>query len=69
MSAGNGHPESTSYERKFADLIRLLAESKEEVVIVHHPQVLGDTFDELVESLNRLADSGKHLTIVPRKDR
>lgn len=68
MSAGNGNRESVSYERKFSDFIRLLAES-EEVVVIHHPEVLGDTYEELVESLNRLADSGKHLTIVPRGER
>ena len=57
------------YVKKFADFIRLLAETNEELIVVHHPEVLGDTYDELVESLNRLADAGKHLAVVPRKDR
>lgn len=69
MSAGNGNRESVSYERKFSDFIRLLAESKESVVVIHHPQVLGDTYEELVESLNRLANSGKQLAIVPKGER
>ena len=55
-----------SYEFKF---IRLLTDSTEEVVMIHHPEVIGDTYDELVESLNRLADAGKKLMIVPREER
>jgi hypothetical protein len=60
---------SAPYEQKFADFVRLLAETKEDVVLVHHPQVLGDTYEEIVESLNRLADAEKKLVVVPRKDR
>lgn len=57
------------YEQKFADFLFLIRTTPEEVVIVHHPEVLGDTHDELVESLNRLADAGKKLAIVPRHER
>lgn len=57
------------YEQKFADFIRLLAETKEELVLIHHPRVTGDNYDKIVESLNRLADAGKHLAIVPKKER
>ena len=57
------------YEQKFADFIRMLAETKDDVILIHHPQVIGDSYDELVESLNRLADAGKQLTIIPRKER
>lgn len=57
------------YERKFADFIRMLAETKEQLIVIHHPQVIGDTYEEIVESLNRLADAEKHLAIVPRKGR
>jgi len=57
------------YEQKFADLIFLLASSKEQVVVIHHPQVLGDNYEEIIESLNRLSAAGKHLAIVPTKDR
>ena len=32
------------YEFKFADFIRLLAETKEELVVIHHPEVIGDTY-------------------------
>lgn len=60
---------ATSYERKFADFISMLAETIDETIVVHHPQVLGDDYDDLVESLNRLANAGKKLIIVPRKER
>ena len=42
---------------------------KLDVVLIHHPEVLGDNFDELVESLNRLADAKLSLTIIPRVER
>jgi hypothetical protein len=58
-----------TYEQKFADLLFLLANSKEQLVMIHHPQVLGDNYEEIVESLNRLSVAGKHLAIVPPKDR
>ena len=57
------------YEQKFADFLTLIRSSQEAVVIVHHPQVLGDSYDELVESLNRLADARKQLVIVPTRER
>ncbi len=56
------------YEVKFAEFIKMLSDPGE-AVIVHHPEVLGDDYDEIVESLNRLADAGKMLSIVPRKER
>ncbi len=58
-----------SYERKFAEFLHLLHVTREEVILIHHPEVLGDSYEELVESLNRLADSGKRLVIVPRRER
>jgi len=57
------------YEQKFSDYIKMLSEVKEELIVVHHPEVLGDTYEELVESLNRLADAKKMLSIVPREER
>lgn len=60
---------ASPYEQKFADFIRMLAETTEEVVLIHHPQVIGDNHDEIVESLNRLADAKKQLVIVPRSER
>lgn len=59
----------STYEQKFADFIFLLADSKEQLVMIHHPQVLGDNYEEIVESLNRLSVAGKHLAIVPPKER
>lgn len=60
---------ASPYEQKFADFIRMLAETKEDVVLIHHPEVIGDTYEEIVESLNRLADAKKQLVIVPRGER
>lgn len=62
-------PSPTSYERKFSEFLYLIRTTAEDIVLIHHPQVLGDTYEELVESLNRLADAGKKLVIVPRHDR
>jgi len=57
------------YDRKYADFIKMLAETIDETIVVHHPEVIGDNYEEIVESLNRLADAGKKLIVVPRKER
>ena len=59
------------YEKKFADFIRLCSDAKAngvKEVLVGYPWVLGDTYDELIESLSRLADAGLTLHIGARKD-
>jgi DNA invertase Pin-like site-specific DNA recombinase len=62
----------SNYDVKFADFLRLCADAKKgklDVVVVHSPDVLGDDYGELVESLNRLADANLSLRIVPRAER
>lgn len=61
-----------TYEEKFASFIRLCQETKSSginVVTINHPETLGDTYKELVESLNRLSESGLFLAIVPLTER
>ena len=60
------------YETKFADFLRMCEQAKKgklDVVMVPDPQTLGDNYDELVESLNRLADAKLGLRILPRSER
>ena len=43
---------------KFSDLIRLCKETqKGGVVLIGTPHALGDTYEEIIESLNRIADA------------
>ena len=59
------------YEKKFADFIKLIAESKAsgvKEVLVAYPWVLGDNYAELIESLARLADAGLSLHVGASKD-
>jgi hypothetical protein len=59
------------YEKKFADFIKLCADSKAKgmsEIVVGYPWVLGDNYEELVESLSRLADAGLSLHIASRKN-
>jgi hypothetical protein len=59
------------YEKKFADFIRLCSEAKSKgtaQIIIGYPWALGDTYEELIESLSRLADAGLTLHIGARKD-
>ena len=59
------------YEKKFADFIRLCSDAKANgaaQVVIGYPWVLGDTYEELIESLSRLADAGLTLHIGARKD-
>ncbi len=71
MSDSNGSSsDPPAYEEKFADFIKLCATTdKDAVVMVAMPEALGDTYDEMVESLNRLADAELRLVIVPRSQR
>jgi hypothetical protein len=58
-----------SYETKFADFMKMCDDAAKErvsVVIVPTPAVLGDTYEEIIESLSRLADANLSLRIVGR---
>jgi hypothetical protein len=58
------------YEQKFKEFIRACAELPSGgVLVIHHPEVIGDDYDEIVESLNRLADAELLLSVVPRAGR
>lgn len=59
-------------KQKFSDLDRMIRETKEkgvQAVMIHHPEVLGDNYAELVTNLNKLADAELALVIVPQSDR
>ena len=65
------HSTPLGYEMKFADFIRMCAELKAKGVTqmgVAYPLALGDTYEELIESLSRVADAGLSLHIVAPKD-
>ncbi|MGH7952983.1 MAG: hypothetical protein ACREFE_13855 [Limisphaerales bacterium] len=60
-----------NYEKKFADFIRLCSDAKANgtsQVTVAYPWVIGDNYEEIIESLSRLADAGLSLQIAARKD-
>ena len=49
------------YEQKFQNFIKLIAKGKADnvsVLLVSAPWVIGDTYEEMIESLGRLADAG-----------
>jgi len=59
-------------QEKYSVLDRLCREAKEKGVgsiLIHHPGVLGDNFEELVQNLNKLAKAGLSLRIVPPAER
>lgn len=65
------HKTPANYEKKFADFIRLCAEAKANginEVVVAYPWVLGDNYEEIIESLSRLTDAGLTLRITASKD-
>lgn len=60
------------YEEKFREFIKLIAEARRqgaETVVIQRPEVLGETHEEIVESLNRLSAAGLTLTVVPPSER
>ena len=61
----------SGYEKKFADFIRLCSEAKAKgatQVTVAFPWVLGDTYEEVIENLARLADARLLLQIAAREN-
>jgi hypothetical protein len=63
-----GH-DTTPYEKKFEGFIRLCAEAEAagvKEVVVTYPWVLADDYQEIVESLSRLADAGLALRVEAR---
>ena len=61
----------SDYEKKFAGFIRLCTEAKANgvsQVMIAYPWVIGDNYEEVMESLSRLADAGLSLNIGARKD-
>jgi hypothetical protein len=63
------HETPWDYEHKFADFIKLCEEAKSRRighVIIAKPLEIGDTYEEVMESLSRLADAGLALHIARR---
>ena len=61
--------QNASYEEKFADLIKAISENKAapaQQLLIREPWVIGDTYEELIESLSRLAGTKLTLAIVRR---
>jgi hypothetical protein len=57
---------SVRYEEKFAEFLRQCKRVKEQgaiTVIVRYPETLGDTYEEVVESLSRVAELGLQLVV------
>ena len=60
---------SSNYDEKFASFIEMIEQAKKEnaqMVVIANPQVLGDSYEELIESLSRLAEAGLGLQIAGR---
>lgn len=59
----------SNYETKFASFIEMCRQAKQNKipnVIIAHPQVLGDNYEEIVESLTRLTEAKLTLQITSR---
>jgi len=68
MDRSNNNPPE-GYVKKFSDFIEMCENARQDnipQVIIHHPSVLGDTYEEVIESLSRLADAGLSLRITSR---
>lgn len=68
MNQSNTNP-SLDYEEKFAGFIEMCSNAKQDNkpnVIIAHPRVLGDTYEEIIESLSRLVEAKLSLYITSR---
>ena len=62
--------QAAPYEQKFDGLIRAIAQnkgSKIRFLLISEPWVIGDTYEEVIESLSRLAGSDLALLVIQRK--
>lgn len=60
----------SDHAEKFKELLNLIATTKSgNVMVVDHPGVLGDTYEELIVNLDALAEAGLRLRIVPPSGR
>lgn len=58
-----------NYETKFAEFIRLCEKTNPgDAIVVPDPYTLGDTYEEVIESLFRLTDSEVHLRVMPSRE-
>ncbi|MHC4248967.1 MAG: hypothetical protein ACYS9X_07560 [Planctomycetota bacterium] len=60
------------YGKKFADFIRMCGEAKSsgvDVVVISHPHVIGDDYEEIIQSLNTLARADLKLAIAEPEPR
>lgn len=63
---------NAAYEKKYRSLLQRIQEAKKNGItlfVVSEPQELGETYDDVMESLNRLADADLNLAILPRDAR
>ena len=68
MEQSNTNP-PPDYEKKFADFIETCRKAKQDNipnVIIAQPRILGDTYEEIIESLSRLAEAKLSLYITSR---
>jgi len=68
MNRSNSNPPE-GYVKKFSDFIEMCEKAKQDnipQVIINHPSVLGDTYEEVIESLSRLADAELSMYIASR---
>lgn len=57
------------YEKKFANFIEMCRKARQDnipQVVIARPRMLGDTYEEIIESLSRLAEAKLFLTIASR---
>lgn len=63
---------TSQYEQKYKDFLQRLKEAKANgvtLIVIKKPQELGETYEEMVESLNRIAALDLNLAILPEEAR
>ena len=61
-----------AYQKKYAALLERIQEAKKNGItlfVIQEPQELGETYEDMVESLNQIADADLNLAILPRDAR
>lgn len=62
-------PKSKTKNKKFLQRLKDAQANGVTLIVIREPQELGETYEEMVESLNLLAENDLNLAILPKEAR
>jgi hypothetical protein len=58
-----------THEEKYKSFLQMIEDVKksneEDILVIHHPEVIGDNYEEIIKNLDLIAEARMKLCIVP----